>query len=191
MNIVNNIYCFLKAKKIFIGDFEHSCGVSAGFLSRSMKNGHKPSIEFVIKAADYLNLTLDTLARVDMKDMNETEWYLMPFIDKLLKQTEYGKLSWKTDGTRIKAEILPGKWVSINCKNGVKSLFLEIQQGNTEKPAENCIVEEICKPEDYLRLRKLIDILDSTARANIRPLKLDREVYETIETILNSDKKEA
>lgn len=189
MNIAENIYLHLKTKEINIGDFEHSLGVSPGYLSRTRNNGHKPGIDFVVKAADYLNLTLDTLFRIDMKDMNETEKYLLPFIDKLLAWTECDELTWRVDGSRVKTEIMPEKWVSIYCENGVKGLFLETPRENNVKHSELCTVGVICKTDEFPRFREIIDVLDSTARSHTRP-PLSKEVLKNIDLFLGSDKKE-
>ena len=94
----NNILFLLKKSEIKIGELESDCGVSPGYISRTSKDGNtKPGIEFIFKVAQKLNVSIDTLLKVDMTKLSPTEQYLLSFLEKLKKDTIKNKLDWNCE----------------------------------------------------------------------------------------------
>lgn len=94
----NNITFMLKERGKKIGELESEAGVSPGYISRTSKEGNtKPGIDFIMKAAEALNVSVDTLLRVDMSRLTPTERYLLTFLEKLAKDTLDDKLDWQTE----------------------------------------------------------------------------------------------
>lgn len=78
-----------------IGELEKETGVSTGYVARASKDENaKPGIDFIVKAADALNMSVDTLLNVDLSGLTETERYLVSFLDKLKSDTNSDKLDW-------------------------------------------------------------------------------------------------
>jgi len=92
-----NIYFLAKEKNIKIGDLESAAGVSAGYLSRINKDDNEtnPSIDFIVRVADALNTSIDTLINIELTGLTPTERYLISFIDKLKSDTSEDKLEWE------------------------------------------------------------------------------------------------
>lgn len=94
----NNITFLLKERGKKIGELESEAGVSPGYISRTSKEGNtKPGIDFIMKAAEALNVSVDTLLRVDLSSLTPTERYLITFLEKLAKDTLDDKLDWQTE----------------------------------------------------------------------------------------------
>ena len=101
------------ALKLFgkrIGELESETGVSTGYISRTSKDdGAKPGIDFIVKAADALNMSVDTLLNVNLSGLTETERYVINFLDKLNTDTNKGKLEWiarsEHDYNKLEADI--------------------------------------------------------------------------------------
>ncbi|MBR4766114.1 MAG: helix-turn-helix transcriptional regulator, partial [Clostridia bacterium] len=90
-------YCLNSAGKK-IGELESECGVSIGYISRMSKDEKaKPGIDFILNAAEVLNVSVDTLLFADLGAMSPTETYLIAFIDKLTKDTEKHELDWQVE----------------------------------------------------------------------------------------------
>lgn len=111
--LFDNIYYLIKKQNKKIGDVEKYIGVSSGYISRTYKEGGKPSIEFIINIASVLNTSIDFLLGFDMSHMDETELYLLEFFDKLYKDTASNKLEWVTEkpSTLNNMEVEVGGWV--------------------------------------------------------------------------------
>lgn len=78
-----------------IGELEMEAGVSIGYISRSIKDTKsKPGIDFILKVAEALNTSVDTLLKVDLSELTPTEKYLITFLEKLKKDTLDDKLDW-------------------------------------------------------------------------------------------------
>lgn len=92
---MNNIYYLLKAKSMKVGEVEKAIGVSIGYLAKLKKDaGLRPGIDLVIKIAEKLEVSIDTLIGVDMEKLTGTEQYLLCFVEKLKTDTEAEKLEW-------------------------------------------------------------------------------------------------
>lgn len=84
----SNIRLLLKQNSdVKIGQIEKDVGVRLGYMPRLEKteNTSEPSIGFVVTAAKFLGVGLDTLLLVDLSGLTPTEQYLVSFIDKLQK----------------------------------------------------------------------------------------------------------
>ena len=94
----NNIAFILKRSGRKIGEFENDIGVSPGYISRMNKEEKsKPGIDVIIKAAEILNVSIDTLLLVDIENKTPTEEYLISFLRKLIDDTTDDKLDWNVE----------------------------------------------------------------------------------------------
>ena len=81
-----------------IGEFEAETGVSAGYISRTSKDEKsKPGIDFVVNAAESLNVDIDSLIKVDYSALTGTERYLLDFLSKLKADTAIDKIEWECE----------------------------------------------------------------------------------------------
>ncbi len=92
----SNIRELLKTSDVKIGQIEKEAGCQPGYMSRLEKktNTTEPSLEFLLTASKMLNVSLDVLMTVDLKELNPTEKYLITFIQKLNQDTIGDKLEW-------------------------------------------------------------------------------------------------
>ena len=96
--MLDNITYALKEFGKRIGEFESEIGVSAGYISRTSKDENaKPGIDFVVNAADALNMSVDTLINVDLSALTPTEKYYVDFMEKLISDSLKDKLFWVKD----------------------------------------------------------------------------------------------
>lgn len=93
----SNIAYLLEKKKIKIGDLEEKAGVSIGYISRTKDGSSKPGIDFIVKAADVLGVSIDSLLTVDLSALTPTEQYLLKFFNKLITDTQHDLLDWKVE----------------------------------------------------------------------------------------------
>ena len=130
LQFAKNVSCLLKDKGIKIGDYEKSVGVSAGYLSRVSKDDAiKPNIDFIVRTANLLDVSIDTLLEADLSDLSSTELLFLSFLHKLQSDTIGEQLEWK----RESADVLN----SIETYGGGGSrhpLFYGFQTGTTEDP---------------------------------------------------------
>ena len=96
---IANLYALSKRKGILIRDLETSCGVSVGYLAHLRQDKRKPfpSSEFLFRAADLLETTVDSLLHFDFQLSTETDQYLHAFINRMILDTLSEKLSWDLD----------------------------------------------------------------------------------------------
>lgn len=93
--MLDNIYFMLKEFGKKIGELEAEAGVSPGYISRTSKDDKaKPGIDFIVKVAEALNTSVDTLLNIDLSGLTPTERYLISFIEKLKRDTADDKLEW-------------------------------------------------------------------------------------------------
>lgn len=94
--VFDNISFMVKAMGKKIGELESEAGVSPGYISRTSKDEKaKPGIDFILKVAEALDTSIDTLVSVNLTDVTPTERYLISFIDKLKSDTLLDKLEWE------------------------------------------------------------------------------------------------
>lgn len=96
--LFENISFLLKERGMKIGELENEAGVSPGYISRASKEGNtKPGIDFIMKAAEALNVSIDSLVKLDLSRLTPTEKYLIPFLEKLINDTQNDKLFWQRE----------------------------------------------------------------------------------------------
>ncbi|MBR6158454.1 MAG: helix-turn-helix transcriptional regulator [Lachnospiraceae bacterium] len=95
--LFRNITYLLRKQGKKIGELESEAGVSAGYISRTSKDSTKPGIDFILKAAEALHISIDTLLRVELTNLTPTEDYLISFLKKLEEDTVNDKLDWKCE----------------------------------------------------------------------------------------------
>lgn len=94
--VFDNISFMVKELGKKIGELESEAGVSPGYISRTSKDEKtKPGIDFILKVAEALGTSIDTLVYVDLAGVTPTERYLISFIDKLKSDTLQDKLEWE------------------------------------------------------------------------------------------------
>lgn len=134
--LFDNISYLIKKREMKIGELESEAGVSPGYISRTSKDGGaKPGIDFIMKAATALNVSVDTLLRVDLASLTSTEQYLISFLEKLVADTMNDKLDWN----RESAEALNYRLetdMNGNCDHPLFSQEKFLEQGETEYPDE-------------------------------------------------------
>lgn len=96
--MLDNISFLLKEFDKKIGGLETEAGVSLGYISRITKEENaKPGIEFIMKTANSLNTSMDTLLNINLAEMTSTERYLVSFLEKLNMDTLDDKLDWNRE----------------------------------------------------------------------------------------------
>lgn len=95
--LFDNIAYLLKENDMKVGELETKAGVSIGYISRTKEGNAKPGIDFIMKAANILNVSLDNLLTVDLKALTPTEKYLITFLEKLIRDTGDDKLYWNAE----------------------------------------------------------------------------------------------
>ncbi len=97
---LSNIRYLISTSSVKIGDIEDAAGVSRGYMSRLEKNNNTstPSIEFVVAAAKKLNVSVDSLLYSDFSQLNNTDLYILKFIEKLSRETATHNLKWISEG---------------------------------------------------------------------------------------------
>ncbi|MBQ3518015.1 MAG: helix-turn-helix transcriptional regulator [Clostridia bacterium] len=93
--MLDNISFILKEQGKKIGEIEAEAGVSTGYISRITKDdAGKPGIDFIVKIAKALNVSIDTLLNINLSELTPTELYLVSFLGKLKSDTTKEKLEW-------------------------------------------------------------------------------------------------
>lgn len=93
---LGNINYLLQAQDKRTGKFETDAGVKPGYMAR-MSRESKPGIDFIMNAAEILGVTVDSILKVNIAELNPTEKYLFDFLDKLKQDTDARKLDWKSE----------------------------------------------------------------------------------------------
>lgn len=101
--LFDNVDFLIKSENRKIGEVESDAGVSAGYISRTSKDGgSRPGIDFIMNIAKVLHVSIDTLLKVDISSLTPTERYLISFLKKLEHDTVHDLLAWE----RVSAESL-------------------------------------------------------------------------------------
>lgn len=96
--LFDNILFKLESLDLRVGELEASVGVSPGYISRTSKDAKtKPGIDFIVKVAKILDVSIDTLVKINIAELTPTERYLLSFFDKLKQDTLDDKLSWNKE----------------------------------------------------------------------------------------------
>lgn len=131
----DNISFMLKEVGKKIGELEADAGVSPGYISRASKDGNaKPGIDFVVKAAEALGTSVDTLISVDMTSLTPTELYLISFLEKLKKDTAADKLEWNRESADFLNRLEPG--MDYYANHPLFSFETFYEKGESDYPGE-------------------------------------------------------
>lgn len=95
--LFDNIAYLLKENDMKVGELETKAGVSVGYISRTKEGNAKPGIDFIMKVASILNVSLDALLTTELKALTPTEKYLVTFLEKLIRDTGDDKLYWNVE----------------------------------------------------------------------------------------------
>lgn len=97
---MDNIYYLAKEKGVKIGDLEKGAGLSTGYLSKLSKEGNTavPGIDSLLEIANALSISIDALVSIDFRVLNSNEKYFEAFIEKLIRGTDSGKVTWEIEG---------------------------------------------------------------------------------------------
>ncbi len=135
-----NIGFILKKKNKRIGELEAEAGVSLGYISRTSKEGNaKPGIDFIINVAESLQISIDTLLKVDLTSLTATEEYLVSFLEKLINDTVTDKLDWQCEsmGYLNNRITVDGNGICLHPLFSLETIF---------EPGDGVYPDEITKP---------------------------------------------
>lgn len=98
--LVKNITYLLKKYSLRMGDLERLLGISAGYISRTVKenSSKKLSIDVVWKIAELFEISVQKLIEDDLSDLSGNIGMLVDFMDKLKEQTECVEIEWDNLG---------------------------------------------------------------------------------------------
>lgn len=93
---LNNVDYLLNKQNKKLGELEINSGNRPGYLSRmkSGKSSSDPSIEFLMTAAEELDVPLELLVGSDLTQMSATEEFIITFLKKLIDDTQKDELVW-------------------------------------------------------------------------------------------------
>lgn len=93
---LKNVDYLLTQQNKKLGELEEKSGNYPGYLSRmkSGKSSSDPSIEFLMTAAEELNVPLELLVSSDLTEMTSTEEFIMKFLNKVIDNTKKDELRW-------------------------------------------------------------------------------------------------
>lgn len=98
--LVKNIAYLLKKYGLRMGDLEKLLGISAGYISRTVKenSSKKLSIDVVWKIAKLFEISVQKLIEDDLSDLSGNKGILVDFMDKLKEQTQCVEIEWDNLG---------------------------------------------------------------------------------------------
>ena len=93
---LKNVDYLLTKQNKKLGELEEKSGNYPGYLSRmkSGKSSSDPSIEFLMTAAEELNVPLELLVSSDLTEMTSTEEFILKFLNKVIDNTKKDELRW-------------------------------------------------------------------------------------------------
>lgn len=98
--LANNIVYLGKKYGMRVGELEEFLGISAGYISRTIKEDSKKkmSVDIVWKIARLFDTDIRTLTETQMWVPHSNTELLIKFIDKLYKDTKDNYFAWENDG---------------------------------------------------------------------------------------------
>lgn len=98
--LANNIGYLVKKNNMRVGELEEFLGISAGYISRTVKEDSKKkmSIDIVWKIARLFDTDIRTLTETQMWIPHSNTDLLSKFLEKLYKDTKDNYFSWEYDG---------------------------------------------------------------------------------------------
>lgn len=92
---LSNLFYMMKSADVKVGELEKEARVSSGYISRLGKSEAIPSVEFILRVANVLNTSPDTLLNKDISKLDEQEKYLLNFLVLLNNQTLKRGINWE------------------------------------------------------------------------------------------------
>lgn len=131
----SNLSHLIKIHEKKIGELETDAGVSPGYISRMNKEANgKPGIDFIVKVADQLNVSIDTLLGVDLTKLSHTEKYTFDFLEKLTQETEAENLIWEKETVNDLNNLESDTWGNVNHPLFFYESFFE--EGGSDYPEQ-------------------------------------------------------
>ena len=99
LRFIDNVYALAPKKGLKIKEIETACGVSVGYFARLRlgKKGTAPGVDFLLKVADQLSVSVDSLLCYDFSSGSDSEQLLLNYMEKLIDQTQKGSMFWQED----------------------------------------------------------------------------------------------
>lgn len=82
--LINNIYYLIGKNNLTIKDLELQAGVNIGYLARMKKGNEKISSEFLVKACDILNISIDVIISTNLTNITDKKLFAEDYINKLI-----------------------------------------------------------------------------------------------------------
>lgn len=94
--VLDNISELLQLQSRRVGDLEQALGVSTGYISRLAKRDNESALsaEFVWRAAQFFNVTMDSLVQSRFARDDQMISYVGKFLNRLFSKTDTGELTW-------------------------------------------------------------------------------------------------
>lgn len=98
--LANNIVYLVKKNAMRVGELEELLGISAGYISRTVKEDSKKkmSIDIVWKIARLFDTDIKTLTETQMWVSRNNTDLLVKFLDRLYRDTKDNYFAWENDG---------------------------------------------------------------------------------------------
>lgn len=95
----SNVRELLKESPVKVGQIEKKADLKPGYTSRLEKpdNSTDPSVEYVVAAAELLEVSVDLLINCKLAELSASERYTLSFLDKLKMDTLDSKLDWDAE----------------------------------------------------------------------------------------------
>lgn len=94
-NLFQNIDLFIQSQPSYsLKNFEQRCDVPDGYVERVRKTT-VPTIDFAMKCAKVIGVTIDALLNYDFSTLNPREQYLILVLSALTVDTQENKLLWE------------------------------------------------------------------------------------------------
>lgn len=99
LRFIDNVYALAPKKGLKIKEIEAACGVSIGYFARLRlgKKGTAPGADFLLKVADQLSVSVDSLLCYDFSSGSDSEQLLLIYLEKLIDKTQNGSMFWQED----------------------------------------------------------------------------------------------
>ena len=99
LRFIDNVYALAPKKGLKIKEIEAACSVSIGYFARLRlgKKGTAPGADFLLKVADKLSVSVDSLLCYDFSSGSDSEQLLLIYIEKLIDKTQNGLMFWQED----------------------------------------------------------------------------------------------
>ena len=190
-----NVRILLAKKNKKIGELESNCEVHAGYMSRVLKADMKPSIDVIIKIANYFTVRVETLLFEELKKYTVTELYILRFLDKVIRDTEDEKIHWKTalqikDSFPVIANMFKDDLTNYYLQIS-DTVFLVVRRKESNNYTEaiiaydNGVTQDLCSKSD--QLWKTIMELRNTAERSMQSPQISPAARMVIDAFMSGE----